>query len=38
MAGDNTFKEWNDDLQGFIYGVLDPNEMQSGPYAGLICR
>ena len=38
MAGDNTFKEWNDDLQGFIYGVLDPNEMQSGPDAGLICR
>ena len=37
MAGDNTAKEWNDDLQGFIHGVLDPNELQSGPDASLIC-
>ena len=37
MLGDNKAKERNDDLQGFIHGVLDPNEMQTDPDAGLIC-
>ena len=37
MLGDYKAKEWNDDLQGFIHGVLDPNEMQTDPDAGLIC-